>query len=403
MENNKNEHGITVTRRDLPPAHFTLKIESFSLLRNTGVKKYESDVFEAGGYKWRLCLNPNGKRFVSLYLKLENTSNFRSGWEVNADFKLFVYDHINRKYLAFQETLLKDTLSMTAVAFGAEVFVIRPTGKRELLSMVQKPANGSSTLKFEHFSKLDKNSPSSKVLTAGGRSWQIDVYPGGYGEGKGNSLTVYLGLVGRDRLPPKKAIWAECKLRVLNQRRGRGNHVEHTVRHWFTSSSPPFGFHSFMPLGHLQSSMGYLLNDTLIVEAEFLTLSHDPISERDLPPTHCSLKIESFSLFLETKDEKYEGGVFEAGGYKCNYCCTFGAMISVIKPTRKWELLSMVMKDFFKSDKSSCFSKAFTAGVFWRIKAYPKGNSEAKGDSPSIYLELVEAGILTLSVSKLFS
>ena len=30
-----------------------------------------------------------------------------------------------------------------------------------------------------------------------------------------------------------------------------------------------------------------------------------------------SLKIESFSLFLETKDEEYEGGAFEAGGYKC--------------------------------------------------------------------------------------
>ncbi|KAJ6320619.1 hypothetical protein OIU78_015913 [Salix suchowensis] len=300
MENNKNEHGITVTRRDLPPAHFTLKIESFSLLRNTGVVNYESDVFEAGGYKWRLCLNPNGKRFVSLYLKLENTSNFRSGWEVNADFKLFVYDHINNKYLAFQDKNYpvkrfhemrtkwgyeqfpplqtfrdssKGYLVNDSCVFGAEVFVIRPTGKREILSMVQKPANGSSTLKFEHFSKLDKNSPSSKVLTAGGRSWQIYVYPGGYGEGKGNSLTVYLGLVGRDRLPPKKAIWAECKLRVLNQRRGRGNHVENTVRHWFTSSSPPFGFHSFMLLGHLQSSMGYLLNDTLIVEAEFLTLS----------------------------------------------------------------------------------------------------------------------------------
>ncbi|KAB5526898.1 hypothetical protein DKX38_020745 [Salix brachista] len=277
----------------------------------------------------------------------------------------------------------KGYLVKDCCVFGAEVFVIKPSGKREVLSMLKKPANGFSTWKIQYFSKLDKNSNLYKTFTAGGRSWQIKVYPGGYGEAKGNSLSVYLGLAD--------------------------------VRYWFTSFSFPYGFHEFMPLGDLhQVSKGYLLNDTLIVEAEFLTLSVSKRitrSKRDLPPTHCSLKIESFSLFLETKDEKYEGGVFEAGGYKCdasngyliNYCCSFGAMISVIKPTRKWKLLSTVMKDFFKSDKSSCFSKAFTAGGFWRIKAYPKGNSEAKGDSPSVYLELVEAGILTLSVSKLFS
>ncbi|KAJ6320617.1 hypothetical protein OIU78_015912 [Salix suchowensis] len=58
----------------------------------------------------------------------------------------------------------------------------------------------------------------------------------------------------------------------MDQRRDK--HVEKTVRHWFTSSSFPYGFHKLMPLGDLhQVSKGYLLNDTLIVEAEFLTLS----------------------------------------------------------------------------------------------------------------------------------
>jgi hypothetical protein len=32
--------------------HYSLKIESFSLLLKTKVEKYESDVFEAGGQKW---------------------------------------------------------------------------------------------------------------------------------------------------------------------------------------------------------------------------------------------------------------------------------------------------------------------------------------------------------------
>jgi hypothetical protein len=55
--------------------------------------------------------------------------------------------------------------------FGAEIFVIKPTGKGELLSMVKKPANGSLTWKITAFSKLDRKSYLSKAFTAGGRSW----------------------------------------------------------------------------------------------------------------------------------------------------------------------------------------------------------------------------------------
>lgn len=34
------------------PDHYMLKIESFSLLSEAGTKKFESDIFEASGYKW---------------------------------------------------------------------------------------------------------------------------------------------------------------------------------------------------------------------------------------------------------------------------------------------------------------------------------------------------------------
>ncbi|KAJ6679374.1 hypothetical protein OIU79_019188 [Salix purpurea] len=246
------EHGVTGTKRDLPPAHFSLEIESFSLLRNTEVEKYESDVFEAGGYKWRLCLYPNGKPkgncFVSLYLKLEKTSTLRGEWEVNAEFKLFVYDHINKKYLTVQDKNhpVKRFHEMKT-EWGFDQF-----------------------LPLKHSKTLLKDTSSRTAVFLELR--EIKVYPGGYREEKGNSLSVYLGLADGDKLPPGKAIWAEYKLRVMDQRRDK--HVEKTVRYWFTSSSFPYGFHKFMPLGDLhQVSKGYLLNDTLIVEAEFLTLS----------------------------------------------------------------------------------------------------------------------------------
>lgn len=43
--------GITRYLRDLAPAHFQLKIQSYSLLAEA-VDKYDSGVFETGGHKW---------------------------------------------------------------------------------------------------------------------------------------------------------------------------------------------------------------------------------------------------------------------------------------------------------------------------------------------------------------
>jgi hypothetical protein len=43
---------ITRTPRHYRPTHYLLKIQSYSLLINTGVEKYESGVFEVGGHKW---------------------------------------------------------------------------------------------------------------------------------------------------------------------------------------------------------------------------------------------------------------------------------------------------------------------------------------------------------------
>uniref|UniRef100_A0A2K1XQX7 MATH domain-containing protein n=1 Tax=Populus trichocarpa TaxID=3694 RepID=A0A2K1XQX7_POPTR len=99
--------------------------------------------------------------------------------------------------------------------FGAEIFVIKPTRKWELHSMIKD------------FSKLDKSSYLSKAFTAGRRSWRIKVYPKGNAEAKGDSLSVFLELVDGDKLPPKKTVWAEYKLRVLDQRHDK--HVEETI------------------------------------------------------------------------------------------------------------------------------------------------------------------------------
>lgn len=37
---------------EAPPAHYIVKIQSFSLLTKNSIERYESGKFEAGGYKW---------------------------------------------------------------------------------------------------------------------------------------------------------------------------------------------------------------------------------------------------------------------------------------------------------------------------------------------------------------
>ncbi|XP_059653035.1 ubiquitin C-terminal hydrolase 12-like isoform X2 [Cornus florida] len=155
---------IKRTLRDVQPSHFIFKIESFSLLLETKTENYESDVFEAGGYNWKLSLYPNGnskrngKDHISLYLVIDNPS---CGLEVNVNFKLFVYDHIHDMYLTIEdaEPVKRFHFSKTECGFdkflshedfqnpwngylvddncvfGAEVFVMKYPGKVECLSM----------------------------------------------------------------------------------------------------------------------------------------------------------------------------------------------------------------------------------------------------------------------------
>uniref|UniRef100_A0A6N2M4S0 MATH domain-containing protein n=1 Tax=Salix viminalis TaxID=40686 RepID=A0A6N2M4S0_SALVM len=91
--------------RHVAPAHYSMKIDSFSVLSEMVDNSYESREFEASGYNWKLVLYPNGDKsrngdgYISLYLVMADTSGFSPGWEINAIFKLFVHDQLQDKYL----------------------------------------------------------------------------------------------------------------------------------------------------------------------------------------------------------------------------------------------------------------------------------------------------------------
>ncbi|KAL3641581.1 hypothetical protein CASFOL_012396 [Castilleja foliolosa] len=82
-------------KREASPAHFLIKIDSFSLFGKHGIDKFETKEFESGDYNWRLVIYPNGHGtgndddkagYVSaVYLAMTNTSALPSNWEGEHD------------------------------------------------------------------------------------------------------------------------------------------------------------------------------------------------------------------------------------------------------------------------------------------------------------------------------
>ncbi|KAK3441945.1 hypothetical protein EUGRSUZ_B02207, partial [Eucalyptus grandis] len=183
-------------------AQYVVKIQSYSSLLKNSVDKYESGVFQAGGYKWKLVLYPNGNKsknveeHVSLYLSIVETSSLPSGWGVHALVRFFLRDQDKDNDLIIQDAMRKEwhfhrtklecgldqfiplkTLNDVqngylvddTCVFGAEVSVTREksTGQGENLLMIKDAISQKHTWKVDNFSKLDKEFYDSKVFTAG--------------------------------------------------------------------------------------------------------------------------------------------------------------------------------------------------------------------------------------------
>ncbi|XP_049414551.1 ubiquitin C-terminal hydrolase 13-like [Solanum stenotomum] len=97
---------VTVEVRDASPGHYLLKIESFSLLSESGIDKFESNEFEAAGHKWKMIIYPdgntheNGSGHISVYLAISGTTSLPANWEVNAIFTFFLFNQLRDNYLS---------------------------------------------------------------------------------------------------------------------------------------------------------------------------------------------------------------------------------------------------------------------------------------------------------------
>ncbi|XP_008390390.2 uncharacterized protein [Malus domestica] len=298
-----DQDGILRTISDAPPIHYTVKLQSISLLTKHNLEKYESGDFEAGVYKWKLVFYPNGnknrnvKEHISLYLVMSGATAPHISSEVYAVFRLFILDQNNGNYFVLQEPkerrfhgmkldwgfdqflshkaftqasngfLIDDTCVL-----GAEVFVSkeRSKGKGECLSLVKDPIMYKNTWRIDNVSKLDAESYDSKTFIAGdqkcGCCRKMQLYPKGKGNGVGTHLAFFLALVEPKSLPPGCQIYAEFILRILDQKYGQ-YHISSKANHWFSVSNSMKGWMRFTTLGSFNQTH-IVLNDTCIVEAD---------------------------------------------------------------------------------------------------------------------------------------
>ncbi|XP_044487671.1 MATH domain and coiled-coil domain-containing protein At3g58400-like isoform X3 [Mangifera indica] len=301
-----DKDGIIRSTSDAPPTHYTVKIQLFSVLLKNVVEKYDSGVFEAGGYKWKLVLYPNGnksknvKEHISLYLAIADASSLTHGWQVYAVVRLFLLDQNKDNYLIVQDapgrerhfhrlklelgfdqyiplTVFNDAsngyLVEDSCVFGAEVFVCKETitGKGECLSMIKDAPPVRHVWKVESFSKSNEECYRSKVSMAGDHKWKIQLYPKGRHHGTNTHLSLYLALANVSTLTPGSKIYVEFVLRIQDQLQGM--HVSGKAKHWFSTSQREYGWPRFMSFIYLNNtSTGCLVKDVCVVEAEVTVL-----------------------------------------------------------------------------------------------------------------------------------
>ncbi|KAL2456947.1 TRAF-like family protein [Forsythia ovata] len=298
LQNTGDENEVIVETRDLFPSHL-FKIESFSLLSEHGIDKYESSEFESSDYKWKLIIYPNGRKtetedgtdHISVYLAVAETSSLPACWEVNAVFSIFLFNHKFDNFLSvrgrvqrfhclksewgfskfIQMETLKDPSNGYLVddicVFGAEVFVIKNKGTKECLSLLKVTDSFKREFKISKFSEVG-DIWYSEEFKAGDHKWKLSMYPKGSGEEKERSVSIFLHSVDLERDSSCKKIKANFYIRIKNQLID-GAHCKNGGSHWFSTLRVALGCSRFIPMVDMNDpKKGFVVKDSCIIEVE---------------------------------------------------------------------------------------------------------------------------------------
>ncbi|XP_057843456.1 ubiquitin C-terminal hydrolase 13 isoform X3 [Cryptomeria japonica] len=142
----------------------------------------------------------------------------------------------------------------------------------------EDPPSSRFTWAIDNFSRLTVKKHYSDIFTVGGFKWRVLIFP------KGNNvdqLSMYLDVADAATLPYGWSRQAQFSLAVVNQITSKFS-IRKDTQHQFNARESDWGFTSFMPLGEIYDpSKGYLVNDTLIVEADVVVRKVDSCWQYD--------------------------------------------------------------------------------------------------------------------------
>nr|KJB16495.1 hypothetical protein B456_002G232700 [Gossypium raimondii] len=145
-----------------------------------------------------------------------------------------------------------------------EVSQVEPANTNEN-QQVEEPQIMKFTWTIENFSRLNTKKHYSDIFVVGGYKWRILIFP------KGNNvdhLSMYLDVADSSALPYGWSRYAQFSLAVVNQVHHKYS-IRKDTQHQFNARESDWGFTPFMPLSDLYDpSKGYIVNDTVVVEAE---------------------------------------------------------------------------------------------------------------------------------------
>ncbi|KAJ4884465.1 TRAF-like family protein [Raphanus sativus] len=300
----RNHHTLSTTVREetrtRPPLSYCVKFESFATMANLVKEngdKYESRPFSAGGYNWTFLIYPNANKpegsggYVSLYVKIDNSSLITTHNEVYAWIKFLTYKSTTDTYHELHATeaqrfhLFKQQYGMLTFleigyyqnpaygfifnggqsVFGVDIVVSKPSAWEDV-SYEQNIRDPVLDWRIIKFSVGDHVSYTSDTFSSGGRNWILKVYPNGVGSATGNSLSLYLLSASNQKG------YVKAKFRVINQT--PSNNVEKQVEGWPNAQENGWGVDKLIPLADIKdTSKGFLVNDVIRFEVEILAFS----------------------------------------------------------------------------------------------------------------------------------
>ncbi|OEL33203.1 Ubiquitin carboxyl-terminal hydrolase 12, partial [Dichanthelium oligosanthes] len=130
---------------------------------------------------------------------------------------------------------------------------------------VEDPQTTRFTWTIENFTRFNGKKQYSEVFVVGSFKWRVLIFP------KGNNVdhfSMYLDVADSANLPYGWSRYAQFSLAVVNQIQPKYT-LRKDTQHQFNARESDWGFTSFMPLSELYDpNRGYLVNDTVVVEAE---------------------------------------------------------------------------------------------------------------------------------------